>query len=70
LAPIALKAVKSVINIETSNNVDLNDIKIYKKLGGTMDDIQLYRGLIFPHTHPVSAPGAPNKILAPKVALL
>ena len=31
----------------TSTNVDLKDIKIFKKLGGTVDDSEMVQGVIF-----------------------
>jgi T-complex protein 1 subunit delta len=33
LAPMAVKAIRSVVNIDTDTNVDLKAIKIVKKLG-------------------------------------
>lgn len=62
LAPIALQAVKSIVDIEKADNVDLNNIKVYKKLGGTIDDVQLFQGVVFPHKLPVAAPGSPHRV--------
>jgi T-complex protein 1 subunit delta len=41
LSPMAVDAVLKIIDPETATNVDLKDIKIVKKLGGTIDDTQL-----------------------------
>lgn len=41
LSPMAVDAVLKIIDPETTTNVDLKDIKIVKKLGGTIDDTQL-----------------------------
>merc|ERR1712019_2142 len=41
LAPIAVDAVLKVIDPSTATNVDLSDIKLVKKLGGTADDTEL-----------------------------
>lgn len=38
LAPLAVDAVFSVIDVNTATNVDLRDIKVVQKLGGTVDD--------------------------------
>lgn len=38
LAPIAVQAVMKVKDNYVQNNVDLKDIKIVRKLGGTLDD--------------------------------
>jgi len=45
LAPMAVKAVMKVKDNYKDNNVDLRDIKITKKLGGTLDDTELIEGL-------------------------
>lgn len=47
LAPMAVKAILSIIDKETATNVDLRDIKICKKLGGTIDESELVEGLVF-----------------------
>jgi len=39
LAPIAVDAVLKIMDPANPNNVDLNDIKIVKKLGGTIDEL-------------------------------
>jgi T-complex protein 1 subunit delta len=36
-----------LIDVEKDTNVDLRDIKIVKKLGGTIDDTELVEGLVF-----------------------
>jgi len=53
-----------------SSNVDLNDIKIVKKLGGLIDDIELIDGLVFPDNHASHTAGGPTRIQNPKIALL
>jgi T-complex protein 1 subunit delta len=45
LAPIAVNA---VLKVRDNNSVDLRDIKIIKKLGGTLDDTQTIDGLVLP----------------------
>ena len=35
-----------------------------------MDDIQLFKGIVFPTKGPINAPGAPTKVLNPKIAVL
>lgn len=70
LAPLAIQAIKKIVNIKTATNVDLNDIKIVKKQGGTMDDIELIEGLVFPDNRPSQSAGGPTKIVNPKIAVL
>lgn len=47
LAPLAVDAVMKVIDPAKAQNVDLNDIKIIKKLGGTIEDTELVDGMVF-----------------------
>lgn len=37
-SPMAVDAIMKIINPDTADNVDLKDIKIVKKLGGTIED--------------------------------
>ncbi|KAG5439796.1 hypothetical protein PCANB_000078 [Pneumocystis canis] len=46
LAPIAVDAIMKIINPAYPNNVDLRDIRIVKKIGGTIDDTELVDGLV------------------------
>lgn len=46
LAPMSVDAVMRVIDPATATGVDLQDIKIIKKLGGTIDDCELVEGLV------------------------
>jgi T-complex protein 1 subunit delta len=47
LAPMCVDAVLKVIDPDSSTNVDLRDIKVVKKLGGTVDDTEMVEGLVF-----------------------
>jgi len=47
LSPIAVDSVLKIIDPARDNNVNLKDIKIIKKLGGTVDDTELVDGLVF-----------------------
>jgi T-complex protein 1 subunit delta len=47
LAPIAVDAVLGIIDTDKAVNVDLNDIRIVKQLGGTVDDTELVPGIVF-----------------------
>ncbi|KAG8124474.1 hypothetical protein E2320_019927 [Naja naja] len=46
LSPMSVEAVMKVIDPTTASSVDLRDIKIVKKLGGTIDDCELVEGLV------------------------
>lgn len=68
LAPIAVDAVMKVIDPATAHNVDLNDIKIVKKLGGTVDDTELIDGLVF--TQKTAGYGGPSRVEKAKIGLI
>lgn len=69
LAPVAVDAVLSIIDADTAVNVDLNDVKIVKQVGGTMDDTELVHGLVLEKGAKHSA-GGPTKVKDAKVALI
>lgn len=69
LAPIAVDAVLNIIDTNKSTNVDLNDIKIVKQVGGTMDDTELVHGLVLEKGAKHTA-GGPTKVKDAKVALI
>ncbi|CAA2980452.1 T-complex 1 subunit delta [Olea europaea subsp. europaea] len=56
LAPLAVDAVLSVVDPAKPDLVDLKDIKIVKKLGGTVDDTELVKGLVFDKKFQISPP--------------
>jgi T-complex protein 1 subunit delta len=68
LSPIAVDAVMKVIDPTTATNVDLKDIKIVKKLGGTVEDTELIDGLVF--TSRTSGAGGPTKVEKAKLGLI
>lgn len=62
LSPMAVDAVLKIIDTNNATNVDLKDIKIVKKVGGTLDDTELIEGIVFDKCKPSSASGGPTKI--------
>lgn len=70
IAPIAVDAVLKIMENQESTNVDLNDIKIVKKVGGVIDDVEVCQGLIFPDNMPSHSAGGPTRVEKPKIALL
>ena len=55
---------------ETANNIDLKDIRIVKKVGGTIEDTELIEGLVFDKCKPSTASGGPTKIQNAKIAMV
>lgn len=51
LGPMAVNAVTKTIDIKTADNVDLRNIRVVKKVGGTIEDSELVDGLVL--TQPV-----------------
>merc|ERR1712110_881968 len=66
LSPIAVDAVLKVIDPARDNNVNLKDIKVIKKLGGTVDDTELIEGLVFQE----KAAGNVKKVEKAKIGLI
>ncbi|CAK71887.1 unnamed protein product (macronuclear) [Paramecium tetraurelia] len=70
LVPLAVDAVLRIVNPLKSNNVELKDIIIVKKLGGTIDDTELVEGIVFSNQKASQTAEGPQKIENAKVALL
>ena len=68
LSPIAVDAVLKVIDPNTATNVDLRDIRLLKKLGGTVDDTELIEGLVLDQK--TSGYDGPKKIEKAKIGLI
>lgn len=68
LSPLAVDAVMKVIDPATATNVDLRDIKIVKRLGGTIEDTELIDGLVF--NQKGGGQGGPNKVEKAKIGLI
>jgi T-complex protein 1 subunit delta len=68
LAPMAVQAVLRVIDPKVDTNVDLHDIRIVKKLGGTIEDTELVDGLVLDQK--TIGFGAPTRIEKAKIALI
>lgn len=69
LAPIAVDAVMRVINPATAENVDLNDIRTVKKVGGTIDDTELVEGLVL-NQDVIKSAGGPTRMEKAKIGLI
>ena len=69
LAPIAVDAVMRVIVPATAENVDLNDIRIVKKVGGTIDDTELVDGLVL-NQSVIKNSGGPTRMEKAKIGLI
>ncbi|OBA24176.1 T-complex protein 1 [Metschnikowia bicuspidata var. bicuspidata NRRL YB-4993] len=68
LAPLAVDSVLKVMNSEQTN-VDLNDIRLVKKVGGTIDDTALVDGVVLTQTVAKNA-GGPTRVEKARIALV
>lgn len=69
LAPMSVDAVLKVIDPATATNVDLNDIRLIKKLGGTIEDTELIDGLVLTQTAIKNA-GGPSRMEKAKIGMI
>ncbi|KAF8586527.1 T-complex protein 1 [Ramaria rubella] len=69
LAPIAVAAVTRLATA-TSSNVDLRDVRIVKKVGGTIEDTELVDGGVVLNQNVVVAGGGPTRMEKAKIGLI
>lgn len=70
LAPMAVDAVMKIIDKEKDTNVDLRNVLVSKKLGGTIDESELIEGLCFVDKKASHIAGGPTRIENAKIALI
>lgn len=69
LADMAVDSVLKTINLKTADNVDLNNIRVLKKVGGTIDDSEMVDGLVLSQPVAKSA-GGPSRVEKAKIGLI
>lgn len=69
LAPLCVDSVTKIIDPVKDTNVDLRDIKLVTKLGGTIEDTELVDGLVLDHRISHYAEGV-NRIEKAKIGLI
>lgn len=69
LAPMAVDAVLKIID-HSDDNVDLTNIKVSMKLGGTVDDSELIDGLCFTNNKVSHFAGGPQRIENAKIGVI
>merc|ERR1712166_1388209 len=70
LAPMAVDSVLKIIDKETDTNVDLNNIRVAMKLGGTVDDTELIDGLCFVNNKVSHFAGGPTRVENAKIGVI
>ncbi|KAK2466842.1 hypothetical protein APHAL10511_001100 [Amanita phalloides] len=68
LAPIAVDAVTRLIT-PTSTNVDLKDVRLIRRVGGTIEDTQLVDGVLL-NQNVVNSAGGPSRIEKARIAIV
>lgn len=68
LAPIAVSAVLKLVNANSSN-VDLRDIRIVKKMGGTIEDTEMVEGVLL-HQNAITSAGGPTRVQNAKIGII
>eukprot|EP00030_Apusomonadida_sp_AF-17_P006112 a677667_92.p1 GENE.a677667_92~~a677667_92.p1 ORF type:complete len:547 (-),score=308.76 a677667_92:27-1628(-) len=70
LAPIAVDAVLSVIDVAKAVSVDLREVRVVKLHGGTVDDTELVNGIVFTRLRARGKAGGPQSVRDAKIALI
>lgn len=69
LGPMAVNAITKTIDVKTAENVDLHNIRIIKRVGGTIEDSELVDGLVL--TQPVlKNAGGPIRMEKARIGLI
>jgi len=69
LGPMAVDSVLKTIDPKTAENVDLRNIRIVKKVGGTIDDSEMIDGLVL-NQPVIKSSGGPTRIEKARIALI
>lgn len=69
LGPMAVDAVLKTIDQKTADNVDLKNIRIVKKVGGTIEDSEMIDGLVL-NQPVVKSGGGPARMEKARIALI
>lgn len=69
LATIAVESVLKVMDSKTADNVDLRNIRIIKKLGGTIEDSEMVDGLVL-EQQAIKGAGGPIRMEKARIGLI
>jgi len=69
LAPMAVDSVLKVIDPKTAENVDLKNIRMLKRLGGTIDDSEMIDGLVL-NQQVLKSGGGPTRMEKARIGLI
>lgn len=69
LGPMSVDAVMKIIDPATATNVDLRDIKLIKKVGGTVEDTELVEGLVLTQ-NAIKNAGGPTRMEKARIGMI
>ncbi|RMZ88803.1 hypothetical protein DV736_g3965, partial [Chaetothyriales sp. CBS 134916] len=69
LGPMAVDAVLKTIDAKTADNVDLRNIRIVKKVGGTIEDSEMIDGLVL-NQNVIKSSGGPTRVEKARIGLI
>lgn len=69
LGPMAVDSVLKVCDPKTAENVDLRDIRIVKKVGGTIEDSEMVDGVVL-NQPVIKSSGGPTRIEKARIGLI
>jgi T-complex protein 1 subunit delta len=69
LAPMSVDSVLKIIDAKTADNADLNNIRILKKLGGTIEESEMVDGLVLQQSV-LKSGGGPIRMEKARIALI
>ena len=69
LSPIAVDSVLKTIDQKTADNVDLKNIRIVKKVGGTIEDSEMIDGLVL-NQQVLKSGGGPARMEKARIGLI
>ena len=69
LGPMAVDSVLKTIDAKTADNVDLRNIRIIKKVGGTIEDTEMIDGLVL-NQPVIKSSGGPTRIEKARIGLI
>ena len=69
LGPMAVDSVLKVIDPKTADNVDLRNIRVVKKVGGTIEDSEMVDGLVL-NQQAIKSSGGPTRTEKARIGLI
>lgn len=69
LAPMAVDSILKIVDHKTADNVDLRNIRVVKKVGGTIEDSETVDGLVL-NQPIIKSAGGPTRMEKARIGLI